>query len=137
MNYVLSVVEPPEPPAAYGRAFTFDPVPTLTAVYHQASYILTTEYDAPLAQAEEFASALIADVAGERAKHRTDEDTGVTFWIHPEAAAPHPCPCCGRLVQVTDHAYADAEDAYCLGCFTWSRSVRQCLPANSAHTKEP
>ncbi len=59
--------------------------------------------------------------------------SGLIFRTDPAESAPHPCPCCLRLVLPTDHEQASLEDAYCLGCFTWDRNTAQCLPANSAH----
>jgi hypothetical protein len=143
MSYVLTVIHPPVNGAAFGKAVVLDPVPYhATAAKRQARYVLETEGGATHEESGDFGMKLVLAEVGRLVTH---EPSGLTFRIDPADSAPHPCPCgneedgeniCRRLVLPTDHAYADAEDAYCLGCFTWSRDVEACLPENTAHAAE-
>lgn len=140
MSYTLTVIHPPISGAAYGKALTLDPVDGLAAIHRRVSYILATDHFVPDAEASDFAStltrnAVVPPVRGTRLHHT---QTGLVFVVDDAENAPHPCPCddCGREVRFIDHAYADAEDAYCTGCFTWNRDGVQCLPENTAHSAE-
>lgn len=85
--------------------------------------------------ANRYAEQVMSKNVGEES---VETGTGLYFRVDSADSAPHACPCdgCGRLVLPDDHAYATAEDAYCLGCFTWSRDIPACLPENSAHTQQ-
>lgn len=131
MDYVLTVIHPPVNGAAFGKAVTLDPVRYhATAAKRQARYVLETEGGTTREESGEFGVKL---VRAENGRLITHEWSGLAFRIDRADNAPHPCPCCGRLVEPGDHAYAHDEDAYCLGCFTWSRNVEACLPENTAH----
>lgn len=133
MSYVLSVIHPPVAPAAYGKAVVLEPAPTKEALQSRVEYVLVSEaaMDKGIAMAHGL-TVLSGDPGWE-----TTTGSGFILRYDDADSAPHPCPCCGRLVLPTDHADAGMEDAYCLGCFTWSRDNIQCLPANTAHTEEP
>ena len=130
--YVLSITHPPENGAAFGKAVVSRAM---------ASHAFAVEYAVqplmvaglPYSEATLFASEVWAQ-SEEPGAVVTHKPTGITFRIDPADNVPHPCPCCDRLVLPTDHLYAYAEDAYCLGCFTWSRNVEACLPENTAHS---
>lgn len=128
--YVLSVIHPPEEGAAFGKAEVLDPVNSRDTVWRRVFHVLETDCD-DLAIASAGADEVTSTHQGVEVR---PSGTGIAFRIDPVDNAPHPCPCCDRLVLPTDHAYANAEDAYCLGCFTWSRNVEACLPENTAHS---
>lgn len=131
--FVLSVVHPPEGGAKFGRAVTLNPVRAVTrAAKEQAVYLLVTEGGLPDDDAWEFGSILSKTTPGTLL---TDELSGLSFRIDSADDAPHPCPCCDRLVLPDDHAYASIEDAFCLGCFKWKRGMEPCLPEDSAHSE--
>jgi hypothetical protein len=136
MNFVLAAVRPSEGEAKYGKALVpeQDPFTTAGSAIRLLIWIFSQEASVPvtLGEAREIGRGLI-DAPGREIRH---SPTGLTFRIDPADKAPHACPCCGRLVLPEDHAYAAAEDAYCLGCFTWDRNTPACLPANSAHTRQ-
>jgi hypothetical protein len=132
MSYVLSVIYPPVAPAAFGKARCIGPMKNGDLGMGHAANILSA-LGVPDKEANVFV-VVFTRTLGVAATH---EGTGLTFRLDKAADAPHPCPCCERLVLPEDHAYAYDEDAYCLGCFTWSRDKAQCLPVNTAHTKEP
>ena len=143
MSYVLSVIHPPVAPAAFGKAVTpeQDPFSSLGSAVKLLVWLFSTEAPGTttLGDAKAIGRELL-DAPGREYRHA---ESGLTFRIDPADNAPHACPCnkgddnpCGRLVLPTDHADAHMEDAYCLGCFTWSRDVAACLPANTAHTGE-
>lgn len=137
--YVLTVIHPPEGGAAYGKAEVRAPITNVVDTSHAAFRVMVGRARPGMAwgQADQYrailVSAAIRDGHGE-----VTVPSGFTFRIDPADNPPHPCPCdgCGRLVLPTDHAYADAEDAYCLGCFTWNRGDVQCLPESTAHPAE-
>jgi hypothetical protein len=134
MSYVLSVIHPPVAPATFGRAVVSVPVLSHALA---AEFAVKPLMDAGLTydEATHFASTVWLDSEHPGAV-LTHEATGLSFRIDPTDNAPHPCPCCGRLVVPSDHAYAHDPDAYCLGCYTWDRNTEGCLPANTAHTVE-
>lgn len=135
MSYVLSVIHPPVAPAAFGRAVVLDPVAYhATAAKRQARYVLEMEGGVSREESGEFGIKLVLAQHGTPVTHKP---TGFTFRIDPADEAPHPCPCCGRLVLPTDHAEAAMDDAYCLGCFTWDSKISGCWPDRTAHTEEP
>jgi hypothetical protein len=142
VSYVLSVIHPPEAPAAYGKAEVFEPVAVRIMGYGRVLRIAASYGLLPTHEASDMLTEVLSSMRpGEEWVH---DPTGLTFRIDPADNAPHPCPCgedednpCGRLVLPTDHAYADQDDAYCGGCFTWNRGAVACLPANTAHTEEP
>lgn len=129
MTFVLSAIRPPEGGARYGKAVLCyfasagSAIELVGGLFSQSSDADRSE------EAKEIALGLV-DAPGREIRH---DGTGLTFRVDPLSSAPHPCPCCGRLVLPDDHAYADAEDAFCPGCFTWDRNVPACLPENSAH----
>jgi hypothetical protein len=84
-------------------------------------------------EAMQWAQKLIDTPTSTDVKH---EGTGLTFRISPEDSAPNVCPCCGRLVLPSDHAFGDQPDAYCLGCFTWGRDAIPCDPQYTAHPQQ-
>lgn len=129
MTYVLSVVFPPVDGAKHGKAAVMEPVTQLQYAGDVAGDKLIAS-EIPTLEARAFGNELARLGTGVNVLHK---ETGLTFRVEPVRAAPHPCPCCGGLVLVDDHAYAHDEDAYCLGCFTWDRNVSPCLPGNSAH----
>lgn len=133
MSYVLSVIHPPVAPAAFGQATITEEVISADHAADVAGDVLI-RMEVPTMAARRFGTELAQLGTGTAKQH---PGTGVSFRIDPADEAPHPCPCCGRLVLPTDHADAAMEDAYCTGCFTWERNVPQCLPANTAHTEEP
>jgi hypothetical protein len=137
MNYVLSVIHPPVPPAAYGRAVTpaQDPFTSLGSAVKLVVWVLSTERPgtATLGDAKVIGRELM-DAPGREFRHA---ESGLTFRIDPADDAPHPCPCCERLVLPGDHALAHHEDALCEGCYTWARGVTACQPGRTAHTEEP
>lgn len=130
MKYVMSHVVPPVGGAAFGQAKVTERVPSIDWAAQCAALVLRTRHSRTVEDAKALHDRLIAAPTGTDV---TDEPTGLVFRIDTVEDAPHACPCCGRLVLPTDHAYAHADDAYCLGCFTWDRNVPQCLPENSAH----
>ena len=134
--FVLSVTRPPADGAAFGMSRVISDLPTTAAVAREATWILCGEpFRGQAGDSRRLASSLVCRDPGTQ---WVDTDTGLTFRVDSADNAPHPCPCCARLVLPTDHAYAYTEDAYCLGCFTWKRDTPQCLPANTAHsTEEP
>ncbi|MCP9209570.1 hypothetical protein [Streptomyces cucumeris] len=131
MSFVLSVIQPPEGEARYGKATVSTPVPERKNL-HTIAYWAMRKHSPHMHPDE------ISRYAGQIANKKTGEvaveaSTGLAFRVDEEEDAPHACPCCERLVLPEDHAHASAEDAYCLGCFTWDRNTEQCLPGNSAH----
>lgn len=133
MGYVLSVIHPPVAPAAFGNAVVLDPVGTKEALQRRVEYVLMTEAGADKGSAMAFGLTVTTSNPGWEI---AEGSSGLVFRFDPADDAPHPCPCCGRLVLPTDHAYAHDPDAYCLGC--WADSVNPgCLPANTAHTEAP
>lgn len=131
--FVLSVTRPPAHGAAFGKSITFGPLPTTAAVAREAAWLLGgSPFNIPTDEAKRYGLSLARKDPGTQWVHT---QTGLIFRIDPADNAPHPCPCCTRLVLPTDHEQAGLEDAYCLGCFTWDRDVSACLPANSAHPK--
>lgn len=142
MTYILSAVWTPRGKAKYGKALVPPQDPFKTAgSATQLLFWIFSQYASNTAtqgEAKEIGRGLI-DAPGREIRH---VPSGLTFRIDPVDAAPHPCPCdddtgnpCERLVLPDDHANADAEDALCLGCFTWRRGMVACLPENSAHAK--
>lgn len=133
MSYVLTFTRPPRPGAAFGPAKVYPGEQQKAQAAQRArGSLLRRGVD------NEAASVLAVRLLDEPlGTEITDTRTGHIYRIDGAESAPHLCPCCRRMVLPTDHAYADADDAYCLGCFTWRRDVPQCLPANSAHTEEP
>ncbi|MBD3004606.1 hypothetical protein [Streptomyces sp. 5-10] len=133
--FVLSAISPPEGEAKYGKARVCSPRERKPHVISQVSEILRKRdprmsvkeadlYGLQIARAELGFVSVVASM-------------GLRFRVDDINNKPHPCPCCDRLVVVTDHAYAYNEDALCLGCSTWNRNIPACLPENSAHaTKE-
>lgn len=130
--FVLSAICPPEGEAGFGKAEVLeeDPFTSLGSEVERLIGVFSRKFStATFNESRDIARGLV-DAPGREIKHG---DTGLTFRIDPTDKAPHACPCCGRLVLPEDHAYADAEDAYCTGCFTWDRKVEACLPENTAH----
>jgi hypothetical protein len=139
VSYVLSVIHPPIEPAAFGKAEVYTELPTLYRVAVEAYDVLREwasdqEYPPSDLVLSHFVEDLSRTPLGQTYEHK---GWGIAMRRDAADQAPHPCPCCGRLVLPTDHAYAHLDDAFCLGCFTWSRSMTACLPANTAHTEEP
>lgn len=133
MQYALSIVEPPQGAAGYGKVKVIGPIPE-HAVFRRIYWALR-ERDAALHPdvANKFASEITRKEIG---TGTTEPSTGLSVYLHKVTEndePPHPCPCCGRLVLPDAHAYAGSEDAYCTGCFTWDRNVPACLPKNTAH----
>lgn len=135
MSCVLSIIHPPVAPAKYGKATVSVPAPSHAFVVEWAVAPLV-KAGVPYSEATLFAAEIWRG-AEHPESVTVHEPTGIAFQIHDAVNAPHPCPCCGRLVEVGDHADAHMEDAYCTGCFTWNRDDNQCLPTNTAHTEEP
>lgn len=136
--WVLSVIQKPEGGAAYGKAETFHGHLNPLRASREAAEILI-EAGVPGEDADRF-GAYDLWPAARKGISVTHDGTGLTFRIDEAENAPHSCPCedgCGRLVLPTDHPYADAEDAFCPGCFTWDRNTPACLPGNTAHAKRP
>lgn len=133
MSYALTVIHPPVPPAAFGKAVVLDPVATKGALQRQIEYVLMTEAGSDKFGAMAFGLTIITADPGWVIQH----ESGMSFRVDPADNAPHPCPCCGRLVLPGDHALADHDDVLCVGCFTWNIVPVGCLPANTAHTEEP
>lgn len=132
MSFVLSVTRAPVNGAAFSPSQTLGPM-SLGAVAREAVWLMGgSPFSIPAEEAKRFALSLTRKEHGTLWAHTP---TGLIFRIDPATEAPHPCPCCTRLVLPTDHEQAGLEDAYCLGCFTWDRDVSACLPANSAHPK--
>lgn len=133
MNYVLSIVLPPEGGAAFGKAMVFETVPTIGMISLSGPGYLFNHPEIIDRESARLALQMVGSAGtGSEVTHK-----GVTFRIDPADRAPNACPCCGRLVLFGDHALAGSDDAYCLGCFTWKRGMTPCLPENTAHTEEP
>lgn len=131
MSFILSAINRPVGDARHGKSTVFEAVTEKQHAADVAGNYLILHGVSTLA-ARRFCNALVATL--DTGTEITHAGTGITFRIDTEEQAPNVCPCCGRLVVWGDHAYAGSEDAYCLGCFTWSRSVEPCQPGNSAHT---
>lgn len=145
MSYVLSVIHPPTAPATFGKAVVHPPMTNVVDASNAAFRIMVAQARPGVTwgTADRYRAVLVSAAVREGCGAVT-VPSGWTFRIDPADNAPHPCPCgqrgednpCGRLVLPTDHAYAEFEDAYCLGC--WADTVNPgCLPANTAHTEEP
>lgn len=132
--YVLSVVHPPIGLAAYGRAVVSSPALHRGWAVRAPGRLIMQDFGCSQSDADALTNAMRTLPDGTPC---TDVATGLTFRIDLADSAPHPCPCCDRLVLPTNHAYAADEDTYCDGCFTWSHNIPACLPANTAHTEEP
>ena len=133
MNFVLSVITPPQGAAGYGTATASDPK-SLDDLHTVAYWALRTA--APWMHADElsrYAGQIVSTTSG---AEKVESFTGLRFRIDAEEDAPHPCPCCLRLVLPKDYIYADAKDAYCLGCVAWKRDIPACLAVNTAHGKD-
>jgi hypothetical protein len=144
MSYVLTVIHPPVNGAAYGKAEVHGPFPFKVPLSTEIRRLIRAHGTrATTSQIISFSMHVVGEPDGTEC---TLSRGALTFRIDPAAQAPHPCPCgnedgdtpegCGRLVLPGDHAYADAEDALCRGCFTWNRGDVQCLPENTAHPAE-
>lgn len=134
MGFVLSVIHLPEGEAKYGKVRVSPALPAWMTVRDAAFDVLCEQRGSGVSQdeawlfAEQFMDKVGVDL--------TEPKTGLVLRMDKEEDAPHPCPCCGRRVLPDDHADAGAEDAFCLGCFTWDRNVPACLAKNSAHTHD-
>lgn len=126
--YVLTVIHPPANGAAFGKAVTLDPAP-MTETFDQVSTFMTEHFGSlgPVNLPGSLAYLLVNTPTGTNVY---DAATGCTFRIDPITSAPHPCPCCHRIVLP-----ADLEDVLCAGCYTLDGAA-QCLPENTAHTEE-
>jgi len=133
VSYVLSVIMPPVAPAAFGQAIVTEPVIGEQYAADAAGDVLI-DMGVRTLEARTFGIYLAGADVGTNVTHRP---SALVFRIDPADQAPHPCPCCGRLVLPEDHADAHLDDAYCLGCFTWDRNVPACQPGLTAHTEEP
>lgn len=135
MSYVLSIIQPPEGGAAYGKALVSVPRSDRELVALFAVAQLTLE-GVPRTDAALFALGLLEE--SERlGTEVTHTGTGLTFRIDDADTPPNVCPCCSRLVKPEDAMFAGMDDTLCDGCYTWHRTTPQCLPANTAHpTKE-
>jgi hypothetical protein len=135
-GFVLSIIQPPEGEAKYGKATVSEPLPR-GRLFTLAYWALRNRDGWMHPEvANRYAEQVMSKGLG---KESVETGTGLHFRVDAVENAPHICPCeggCGRLVLPDDHAYADAEDAYCDGCFTWDRNTPACLPANSAHTRQ-
>jgi hypothetical protein len=131
-TFVLSVIQRPEGQALYGKAKVFNAPFMERRNLRTPAYRMLREHnpDMDLGEASRYAEQISRKECGFVV---AEASTGLRFRVDQEEAAPHACPCCKRLVLPTDHAYADKDDAFCLGCFTWSRDIEQCLPENTAH----
>lgn len=133
--FVLSVVRPPEGEARYGKATVSDPTPDRGKLFTLTYWALRKRdgWMHPEVANRYAEQVMCADIGQEM----VETSTGLRFRTDKAEDAPHVCPCdnCSRLVLPTDHAYASADDAYCLGCFTWDRNIPACLPENSAHAE--
>lgn len=136
MRFILSAIRPPEGETKYGKAVTpgRDPFESVAGATKAVTWVLANR--TPGSVVPSVARGIAQEVMESPGREFRHAATGLTFRVDPEGEAPHPCPCCERLVMPDDHAYAGAEDAYCLGCFTWSRDIEACLPENSAHIVE-
>ena len=132
MSYVLSIVHPPENGATFGKAEVTEVVTHVQYAADLAGQMLIDGGENTL-PARFFANHLANEV---HSMPYAYPGTGLTFRIDPADNAPHPCPCCGRLVLPDAHGQARHEDAYCLGCYTWARGDEGCLPRNTAHSNE-
>lgn len=127
MSYVLSVIHPPTDGAVYGKATTFESTGEKSTAAFEAARMLGNVEELWLGQLAVFSNRLITADTGTGIQ---DESSGLTFRIDPITNAPHPCPCCGRIVLP-----ADLEGALCAGCYTFD-DTEQCLPENTAHATE-
>lgn len=135
MSYVLSVIHPPVAPAAHGKAVIMQE--EVIEIQHagDAAGDVLIRMDVPVMVARMFGNHLARIGTGVTETHQL---SGFAFRVDPADNAPHPCPCCERLVLPEDHAYAGHDDALCTGCFSWGPpQIPQCHPANTAHTEEP
>lgn len=133
-GFILSVVRPAVGEAKFGKATVSGPFPRRADLRNFAFDVLR-EYEQgspamPESQAWRYAEQISEKPLGVES---VELRLGLHFRIDKAEDAPHPCPCCGRLVLPTDHAYAHDKNAYCLGCFTWNRSTPAGLPENTAH----
>lgn len=124
MSYVLTVIHPPADGAAFGKATVFEPTGEKSTAAFEAARMLGDVEELWLGQLAIFSNRLITADMGADVQH---ESTGYTFRIDPITNAPHPCPCCRRIVLP-----ADLEGALCGGCYTFD-DTEQCLPENTAH----
>jgi hypothetical protein len=131
--FVLSYTSAPEGGAAFGKTTEMRDLGHAAQVAVAIREVLIFR-KVDRTEAVAFALNTVRSFYGEDRMH---EGTGLTFRYHQATEAPHPCPCCGRLVKLDEHANATHEDAYCTGCYTWSRSTEPCLPANTAHPQTP
>jgi hypothetical protein len=127
-SYVLSYVRPDRTAAMVeGDPFT---TPGSSIRFVIRAFAMERLTSATMEDARHLGRSLLAAPGTEI----THEPSGLVFRIDPQEFPPNVCPCCSALVRPGDHAMAGTEDAYCLGCFTWSRTAPQCLPANTAHS---
>jgi hypothetical protein len=133
VSYVLSVIQPPVAPAAFGQATVSEPVIGEQHAADAAGDVLI-DMGVRTLEARSFSIALAHELTGTL---RTHTGTAVSFRIDSASTPPNVCPCCGRLVAPEDAMFAGEDDTLCDGCYTWHRTTPQCLPANTAHTEEP
>jgi hypothetical protein len=129
--FILSVTLPPANGAAFGASTVCTPLPARKDLHTPIYWALRKA--APWMHPDELSRYAGQIREKDLGKEVVEASTGLRFRIDPADNAPHPCPCCARLVLPTDHAHAHADDAYCLGCYTWEGSMPDCAPANTAH----
>lgn len=129
--YVVSCVLPAECGAGYGRSAVLAGCRDSVEARKAVGAMLFTAGVRGDGGTDRFTLEVFCADAGVMTVH---EPSGIAFRIDTVGAAPHACPCCGRLVLPGDHALAGSEDAYCLGCFTGGDAARiPCDPAYTAH----
>lgn len=129
MSYALSIICPPEGDAAYGKAKIYTPI---SAAQVMSTVARTAQREVGLSPsaAQKLSTSMLKAGQGVALPRA---GSGWMFRLDPASCAPHPCPCCFRVVLPSDHAHAGHEDALCEGCYTWDRGVKGCLPESTAH----
>lgn len=132
--YVLSIIAPPIGLAAYGRAVVSSPALHRGWAVRAPGRLIMQDFGCLQSDADALTNAMRTLPDGTPC---TDVATGLTFRIDSADTPPNACPCCRRLVAPADALFAGEDDTLCDGCYPWHRTTPQCLPAHSAHIKEP
>jgi hypothetical protein len=134
MNYVLSVVRPPEGGAAHGKATVYEPLPERKNL-HLLAYRALREANPSMDMdmASRYAWQIVRKDIGFVA---VESSTGLRFRIDDADTPPNVCPCCGLLVAPEDAMFAGDPKTECAGCYPWHRTDAKCQPQNTAHPTE-
>ena len=128
--YTLFAIRPAQTGAAYGKATVSEPVSTKKELQEAIERILMTETGADKIDAMCFGLTVLSADPGWEIEHTS----GLVFRFDVAPDTPNACGCCGRLVKLSDHAFAGTEDAYCTGCYLWGDTDKiGCDPKRTAH----